>query len=242
MQHNKLNLALIGYGKMGKIIESLALTIGHQITLKTNRSSPLADNLDTLQNCDVAIEFTSPEEAPNNLRHLADYNVPTVCGSTGWLNNWKDITAHFKEKQTPLVYASNFSVGVNIFWQINRQLASIMNRYSDYTPSIFESHHIEKKDAPSGTAVTTAEQIIERLDRTSGWTMDAPSEDQISMEAERVGDVKGFHRVSYTSEVDKITISHKAFSREGFASGALLAAEWVIGRQGIFGMEDVLNM
>lgn len=243
MHNNKLNLALIGYGKMGKIIEKLATDHGHTIALKTNTSHPLYDQVSQLSDIDVAVEFTNPDIAYDNLKLLAENGTPTVCGSTGWLEKYDEITELFMSNDTPFLYASNFSVGVNIFFMVNKYLATLMENHPDYNVKIKESHHLTKKDAPSGTAVTLAEQVIERVSRKSKWILDASQLDSdISMEARREGDVKGLHEVSYTSTIDEITIKHDAFNREGFALGAIKAAEYIFDKKGIFNMQDVLKL
>jgi len=243
MQNNKLNIGIIGYGKMGKIIEETALAKGHEIGLKTNSDNPLEHQTSILDSIDVAIEFTSPSIAPENLKLLAAHKIPTVCGSTAWLDQYDDIINRFQSTDTPFIYASNFSIGVNIFFQINGLLAKLMNHQNQYAPSIYESHHTEKKDAPSGTAVSIAEQMIQGIDRKLSWSMHADQiEESINIKADRIADVKGYHEVNYISEIDKISISHEAYSREGFAQGAVLSAEWIIGKKGIFGFQDVLGI
>ncbi len=242
MQSKKLKIALIGYGKMGKTIENLALKKSYEIALRTNRQNPLSNQLSALEGIDVAIEFTNPEIAPENLEFLAKNKIPTICGSTAWLDKFDYITELYKSNQTPFLYASNFSIGVNVFFALNKNLAKIMNSLGDYDIKIIESHHIGKKDAPSGTAISIAEQVISSIDRKSSWTKaDTLSEDYIHIESIREADVKGMHEVIYNSSIDQISIKHEAFSREGFASGALTAAEWIIDKNGIFGMNDVFN-
>lgn len=241
-----LNIALIGYGKMGKTIENLALAKSHNIVLKTSSSNPLSTNQDLLSNVDVAIEFTGPDVAADNLEILANHGINTVCGSTAWLDAYDRICNHFKEKKAAFLYASNFSIGVNIFFSVNNHLAKLMNKLEEYEVKMTEAHHIQKKDAPSGTAVSLAEQITAQLDRKSSWQMQSGDErmgnSQIPIKAIREADIKGMHKVEYISKIDQISIMHEAFSREGFASGALLAAEWLYGKQGIFNMNDVLDI
>ena len=243
MQNNKLNIGIIGYGKMGKIIEKMALSNNHQIMLRTNSKNPLSKQIDKLKDLDVAIEFTSPELAVENLNILSKNKIPTICGTTAWLDHYEDVVQKFKENETSFLYASNFSIGVNIFFRINSQLAKIMNKHSQYEPSIYESHHLEKKDAPSGTAVTIASQMIAELNQKSSWSMDEETNsNKLQIKADRIGDVKGYHEVNYTSVIDKLSISHEAFSREGFAQGAILSAEWIVGKKGIFFFNDVLGI
>lgn len=243
LQERKLNIGLIGYGKMGKTIERLALGKGHTIGLKTSRNNPISENLDKLEKLDVAIEFTTPDAAVENLKILASKHIPTVCGSTAWLDQYEFVCQLFKSRNTPFLYASNFSIGVNILFSLNDHLARLMNSTPGYDASIFESHHVQKKDAPSGTAVSLANQIIEKVDGKSSWTLDRnPDNSALFIEAHREGDVKGLHEIKYVSEVDQIVIKHEAFNREGFASGALAAAQWIQGKNGIFSMKDVLSL
>ncbi len=242
MQKNKLNIALIGYGNMGKIIEKLALQEGHSILLKTTSNNRLSQNIEKLNGVDVAIEFTSPHSAPQNLELLAKHRVPTICGSTAWLDEYERIIKLFEDADSAFLYASNFSIGVNIFFAVNKALAKLMDNHNQYIPTIYESHHIQKKDAPSGTAVSLAQQIINNLQRKSEWVLGGISEDvQLSISADRIGDVKGFHEIKYSSDIDKISISHEAFSREGFAAGALLSANFIQNKKGIFNFSDVLK-
>lgn len=241
METNKLNIALIGYGKMGKIIEKIAVQRGHSIGLKISSSNLSDFNAENLATIDTAIEFSTPVAAAENLKKLAMNNIPTACGTTAWLDAYTAVSKAFTANQTGFLYASNFSLGVNVFFAINKQLGKLMNGLSDYDISITESHHITKKDAPSGTAVTLAEDIIEQVDRKEDWTMDTPSNKHIPIEAIREKDVKGMHEISYSSSIDSITIKHEAFSREGFALGAVLAAEYIAQNAGIHNMEDVLS-
>lgn len=247
MEHNKLNIALIGYGKMGKTIESVALQRGHQIGCIVSRESAGSMSDGRLRNIDAAIEFSIPEAAGDNLMSLAENNVPTVCGTTGWLDRYDEIAAAFTEKETSFLYASNFSIGVNIFFSINKYLAKIIGNVPAYDVSMLESHHITKVDAPSGTAITLANQIIEAHPYKSKWVgaeanAEQSIESAIPIESIREADVKGMHQINYTSEIDEITIKHEAFSRKGFALGAVLAAEYIAGKKGIYTMADVLNL
>lgn len=236
-----MNIALIGYGKMGKAIEELAIAKGHQVPLKIN-----ADNLgdftaENLKGIDVAIEFTTPDTAFENLKTLFENNVPAVCGTTAWLEKKPEAEKICNENQTAFLYASNFSVGVNIFFELNKYLAQIMNAYEQYNPSAEEIHHTAKLDAPSGTAVTLAEGLLENLKRKTSWKNEAvTNEEQLSIISKRIDPAPGTHSISYDSEIDSIEIKHTAHSRKGFASGALLAAEFLAGKQGIFSMKDVL--
>jgi len=243
MPDKKLKIGLIGYGKMGKTIESLAQKSGHEIILRISSSNALEMNAKNLEALDIAIEFTTPESAPVNLEILAQNKVPTICGSTAWLSEYDRIAKLFIDNDTPFLYASNFSIGVNVMFAVNKYLAKIMDHLPEYDISMTESHHTEKKDAPSGTGVTLAEQIIENVDRKAGWHQtDNAISDKIHITSIREKDVKGLHDVKYTSAIDEISLKHEAYSREGFAKGALMAAEYVYGKKGIFTMNDVLNI
>lgn len=243
MAVNKLNIALIGYGKMGKTLEKVAKSRGHEIGLVISSKNQEAFNSKTLQRIDVAIEFTRPDSARNNLIVLAKNKVPSVCGTTAWLEDYEEVCESYKENKTGFIYASNFSIGVNVLFNMNKQLASIMNSLTEYDVKITESHHLTKLDAPSGTAVTLAEQITERLDRKEAWTLeDAANIQDLEITAIREKDVKGDHEIKYTSGIDEITLRHEAFSRDGFALGAIIAAEYICDKNGIHTMSDVLNL
>ncbi|KAA5532113.1 4-hydroxy-tetrahydrodipicolinate reductase [Taibaiella lutea] len=236
-----MKIALIGYGKMGKAIEKTAIERGHEIVLKIKRENLQDFNKENLSNADVAIEFTSPESALNNVVKSMEWGVPVVCGSTGWNNKLHIAKEKCLEVGSAFLQASNFSVGVNIFFEINKQLASIMNDWQEYDVKMEEVHHTEKKDSPSGTAITIAEQILENLKRKKHWIEGQPkSDDEISITAFREPNVPGTHVVKYVSAIDDIEIKHTAHSRDGFALGAVLAAEFVQHRKGIFTMSDVL--
>jgi len=243
MPTNKLQIALIGYGKMGKIIEELAHSRGHEVTLRISSQNQAAFNAKNLADCNVAIEFSTPEVAYGNLKKLAKNKVATVCGTTGWLDHYDEIVQDFKQAEAPLLYASNFSVGVNIFFELNKKLATLMKDQISYSVDITENHHITKKDAPSGTAVTLANQLINTLPDKEVWTLGQEAQpSEIPITAIREGDVKGDHTIKYRSEIDQITISHQAFTREGFALGAILGAEYVYGKNGIVEMREVLGL
>lgn len=233
-----MNIALLGYGKMGQVIESLAIKAGHKIVYKCT-SHKQDGNLDS---ADVAIEFSTPEAAPINLKLCFEANIPVVCGTTAWLEHWDNIVAMCERHQGALVYASNFSVGVQIFFEMQRHLSQIMSRHPDYDVSIEERHHLQKKDAPSGTAISLAE-ITMAASKHKKWVLGATqTQDELSIEALREPDTPGTHKVFYKSAIDQITLEHQAHSREGFASGALMAAQWVVGKTGIFSMKDVLHL
>jgi len=242
MQNNKLNIALIGYGKMGKIIEKVAESRGHSIKLIVSSKNSADLNASKLKDIDVAIEFTVPAIAAQNLITLAQHKIPTACGTTAWLEDYEKVAQTCETHKTGFIYASNFSIGVNVLFALNKQLASIMNQFSAYDIAMTEAHHITKLDAPSGTAVTIADQIINEIDRKTHWTMDEEDSESIKIETIRAEDIKGDHEVRYVSDIDEITIKHHAFSRKGFALGAVLAAEFIAYKQGVHTMEDVLRI
>lgn len=235
-----MKTALIGYGKMGKTIEKILMERGHEVVARFDRSGI---NNEELQKADVAIEFTRPEAVFGNLAACFEHKIPVVCGTTGWLSKYDEAVKLCNENGSALLYASNFSLGVNLFFELNRQLARLMNNYPTYEVDLMEIHHTEKLDAPSGTAITLAEQLIDQLDRKQGWTMDqTTSNSQIKVEARREHNVPGTHSVNYSSDIDEIEIRHTAKSRDGFALGAVMAAEFLVGKSGIYEMKDVLNL
>jgi len=236
-----MNIALIGYGKMGKAIEQVALQRGHQVTLRIGRQNREEFTRENLVMADVAIEFTNPESALDNVLHCLDAGVPVICGSTGWNERLYLAKEKCAISNGAFLQTSNFSIGVNIFFEINKRLAELMNDWPEYEVSIEEIHHIAKKDAPSGTAISLAEQVIDNLKRKQHWQLDAPPQDEVvPIKAIREEEVPGTHRVHYHSAIDDIEITHTAHSREGFALGAVLAAEFIRHRKGIFTMSDVL--
>ena len=237
-----LKIALIGYGKMGKAIEAVATAHGHDILLKITSANSDELTKENLSGCDVAIEFTNPESAPQNLISCIDAGVPVICGSTGWLAREAEIKAYCISKGGALLYASNFSIGVNIFFELNKKLAQLMQQRKSYNVSIEEIHHTQKKDAPSGTAISLARQITEIRSDKTGWILnDQPNEDQVKITSIRTDPAPGTHHVLYSSAVDDIEIIHTAHNREGFAAGAVIAAEFIHGKKGIFSMADVLK-
>lgn len=237
-----MKIALIGYGKMGKTIEQVALGRGHTVVCVIDRDNQSDFDSAAFASADVAIEFTMPAVAVDNYRRAWRAGVPVVSGTTGWTARLADVRREVEQGGHTLFWTSNFSVGVNIFFELNRHLARLMNRFPNYEPSLTEIHHIEKKDAPSGTAITLAEGIVAELDRTSTWVLGAKnSPDELPIEAVRRGQVPGTHIVRYDSAVDTITIAHEAKNREGFALGAIFAAEFVKGRKGFYTMHDLLN-
>ena len=236
-----MKIALIGYGKMGKVIDRLAIDKGHEIVLRINER--VQANNEALLKADVAIEFSTPESAAANIYACFEAGIPVVVGTTGWYDQFPNIEDQCKANNHTLFYATNFSVGVNIFFELNRYLSRMMNRFDNYTPKMLEIHHTEKLDAPSGTAITLAEDLIYEMDRLKGWKNEEVwDDDRLSILSERKPDVPGTHRVEYESAIDSIAIRHEAKGREGFASGAIAAAEWVAGKQGVFTMKDLLKI
>ncbi|PZX92950.1 4-hydroxy-tetrahydrodipicolinate reductase [Flavobacterium aquariorum] len=233
-----MKIALLGYGKMGHVIERFALERGHEIVLKKDEFN----TYEGLSSADVAIDFSVPSAAVSNISSCFHANVPVVSGTTGWLEHYDEMIALCKEKNGGFISSSNFSLGVNLFFEFNEYLAKIMSQFDHYKVEMEEIHHDQKLDAPSGTAISLAKGIIENSNYTN-WTLDdAPKENEIHIEAVRVGTVPGTHTVTYNSEVDSIEIKHTAHNREGFALGAVIAAEWLAGKQGVYTMKDVLNL
>lgn len=238
-----MKIALIGYGKMGKAIENIAVQKGHDIVLKITSKNLEALTADNLQSADVAIEFTNPHSAVNNIRKCLDAGVPVVCGSTGWLQHWEEVKSYCDDNEGTLLYASNFSIGVNLFFELNTFLAKLMAAYPDYNVMLEEIHHTQKKDAPSGTAITLAEQILQQIQRKSKWINEESNDKEaISIISKRRDPAPGTHTTKYTSSIDDIEITHTAHNRQGFASGAVLAAEFLQGKKGIYTMKDVLHL
>ena len=238
-----MKIALIGYGKMGKAIESIALSKGHEIVLKIDIQNNQDFTDAALQKADVAIEFTGPHSAFENVKKCIAWGVPVVSGSTGWLDQWAEIKDLCAEKNGTLIYSSNYSIGVNLFFELNKQLAQLMESYDSYDVSMTEVHHTEKKDAPSGTAISLAEQILTNLGRKNKWVNAASgNSNELVIQSERIDPAPGTHMVKYSSEVDDIEIIHTAHTRIGFASGAVLAAEFAFEKKGIFTMKDVLGL
>jgi 4-hydroxy-tetrahydrodipicolinate reductase len=238
-----MKIALIGYGKMGQMIEEIALERGHEVVLKINIDNLPDFTKENMALADVAIEFTGPDSAFENVKQCIEFVVPVVSGSTGW-NKQLEVAKNYCQQQGgTFLHASNFSVGVNIFFQVNKLLAKLMANQPAYEVSLKEIHHTQKKDAPSGTAVTLAEQVLENIDRKKDW-VNSPSTSpaELSIISERIDPAPGTHYVKYTSEVDDIEIIHTAHSRKGFALGAVVAAEFIAGKKGIFTMDDVLHL
>ncbi len=233
-----MKIALLGYGRMGKAIEQLALDRGHNIVAILDKDSQEGE----LSQADVAINFSIPSAAVSNLKMAFDHGVPVVCGTTGWLDQLDEINQYCASKKSGFLYASNFSIGVNLFFKLNALTAQLMKgQNKQYNAHLEETHHIHKLDAPSGTAITLAEGIAAHNDRYATWSME-PNTNELKISAYREGEVPGTHKITYGSEVDEISIEHKAHSRQGFALGAVIAAEWLQGKEGLFSMNDVLNL
>lgn len=232
-----MKIALLGYGKMGKIIEKMALEKGHSVVFKRMSNSSEGN----FEDADVAIEFSSPEAAFDNISKALNAGIPIVSGTTGWLDKYDEITKLCEDRNGSFIYASNFSVGVNLFFSINDYAAKLMAQWKEYDVSVEEIHHTEKKDAPSGTAITIAETILKYSEKEE-WKLDGNKESELKITAKREEDVKGTHIVQYDSSIDTISLKHEAHSREGFAKGAILAAEWLMDKKGIFTMKNVLGI
>ena len=236
-----MNIAIIGYGKMGKEIERVAQERGHQVVLKITSQNVKEYNFDNLKKVDVAIEFTSPDFAVNNINICLSSNTPIVVGTTGWYDRFNEVKETVAEYEGSLLYATNCSVGVNLFFRLNKYLAKMMDSYHEYEVKMEEIHHTQKLDAPSGTAITLAEGIINNNTSKDLWVLgDSHSKNQLGIKAHRIESVPGTHVVNYSSNIDDIEIKHTAHNRKGFALGAVLAAEYIANKKGIFTMEDVL--
>ncbi len=232
-----MKIALLGYGKMGQTIERIALERGHEIVLKKDEFN----TYEGISNADVAIDFSIPAVAIENISSCFYANVPVISGTTGWLDRYDEMADLCKEKNGAFISSSNFSLGVNLFFGLNEYLAKMMSKFGSYSVEMEEIHHTQKLDAPSGTAISLAKGVIENSDYTN-WTLEEAKENQIHIEAVRTENVPGTHTVTYNSEVDTIEIKHTAHNRDGFALGAVIAAEWIVGKHGIFTMKDVLEL
>jgi len=236
-----MKIALIGYGKMGHAIEQIAVAKGHEIVLKINIDNTADFTPEAIREADVAIEFTGPDTAFDNIMKCIENGVPVVSGSTGWLDRYKEVEKAVKENDAAFLYSSNYSIGVNLFFEVNKYLARLMKDYPDYDVEMEEIHHTQKKDAPSGTAISLAEQILENLPRKKDWVNEpALNAEQLSIISKRVDPAPGTHVITYKSEIDDIEIKHTAHNRKGFASGAVVAAEFLENRKGVYSMRDVL--
>ena len=236
-----MNIAIIGYGKMGKEIEKIAQERNHNIKLIIDDNNTSDLNSGNLKNIDVAIEFSVPESAVSNYYRCFENNVPVVSGTTGWLDKYDEIINFCKKNNKTFFYASNFSIGVNILFEVNLFLAKLMSNFNDYEVLIEETHHIYKIDKPSGTAISLANQILEHNPQKNGWELETNNKDLLNIKSYREGEVPGIHKITYKSEIDKIELSHSAFSRKGFARGAVLAAEFIKDKKGLYNMNDLLN-
>lgn len=232
-----MKIALLGYGRMGKVIERIALERGHEIVLRKTD----IDSFEGLENADVAIDFSVPDAAVDNISTCLNNNIPVISGTTGWLEDYHIMMKLCEDKNGAFIYGSNFSLGVNIFFELNAHLAKMMSNLKQYKITMEEIHHLQKLDAPSGTAISLAKDIIANSDYSS-WAIENPKNDELYIEAKREEGVPGTHSVFYDSEVDSIEIKHTAHNREGFALGAVVAAEWLIGKKGVFSMKDVLGL
>jgi 4-hydroxy-tetrahydrodipicolinate reductase len=239
-----MKIALIGYGKMGQLIEKLAIENGHEIVVKIHIDNTEEFTKANLQKADVAIEFTGPESAYENIKKCIDFNLPVVSGSTGWNDGIETIKSYCKEKNGSFLHTSNFSIGVNIFFEVNKFLAKLMASHSgQYNVSLKEVHHTQKKDAPSGTAVSLAEQVLENFKAKKKWVNETSAKaEELSIISERIDPAPGTHIVKYSSGIDDIEIIHTAHNRNGFALGAIQAAEFIYNKKGIFNMSDVLQL
>ena len=236
-----MKVAILGYGKMGQIIEKIALERGHNILLKINQNNIDELNIKNLRKVDVVIDFSTPESAKTNILLSIDANKPTISGTTGWLDDYKEVKDYCIKNNGTFLYASNFSLGVNLFFELNKNLAKLMNKYQKYQINLTEIHHSDKLDSPSGTAISLAEQIISESNIKNKWTVDSKnSDEELKIDVQRKGNITGTHSVNYKSEIDSISIIHEAHSRDGFALGAVIAAEWIINKKGVYSMHDVL--
>lgn len=232
-----MKIALLGYGKMGKTIERLALAKGHTIVFVSSAEGTEG----TLNDADVAIEFSTPETAAANIGRCFEHHIPVVSGTTGWLDQFEEVLKLCESRNGSFIYASNFSVGVNLFFNLNEYLAQLMKPWKDYQVSMEEIHHTEKLDAPSGTAISLAEGILKNSEKQQ-WKLDGKNTEDLNISAKRISNVKGTHTVKYKSGNDEIRITHEAHTRDGFGMGAILAAEWLVGKHGVFTMKDVLGI
>lgn len=233
-----MRIALLGYGKMGKAVEKMAESRGHSIVLRVTDKSDVFD----VSTADMAIDFSIPAAAKDNISNCLKNGIPVISGTTGWLNDFEEMVALCRERDGAFIYSSNFSLGVNILFEMNKKLAKMMQGLSQYAIDIEEIHHTQKLDAPSGTAISLAKGIIENSDYKNWVLNEKGSDESLAISAKRLKDVPGTHKVNYKSGVDRITIEHEAFNRDGFALGAVVAAEWLLGKTGIFTMKDVLNI
>ncbi|MDB2695350.1 4-hydroxy-tetrahydrodipicolinate reductase [Flavobacteriaceae bacterium] len=233
-----MKIALLGYGRMGKTIEKFAQERNHEIVFILDKN----EEKGSLAEAEVAINFSVPEAAVKNIKLALGKKIPVICGTTGWLDFYDEVTSFCNINKTAFLYASNFSIGVNLFFKINELAAKLMKPHSEeYKPSMQEIHHIHKLDAPSGTAITIAESLVD-TGHFSTWELNGTTDKKLNIESVREGEVPGSHSITYHSQVDEISLKHEAFSRDGFALGAVIAAEWILNKKGVFSMQDVLNI
>ena len=238
-----MEIAIIGYGKMGKEIAEIAEERGHEVSVIIDSSDDWMENIDELRNCDIAIDFSTPDAVVDNIFKWFNINIPIVVGTTGWHDQLENVVHDCLQREQSLFVASNFSIGVNILFSINKQLAKIMNLHPEYDVSIDETHHVHKLDAPSGTAITLANDIIEHIDCKDEWSLnEVENATELPIYAHREGEVAGIHEVKYESMLDSISIRHNAKSRKGFALGAVIAAEYLVNKKGYYTMDDLLNL
>lgn len=240
-----MKVVLVGYGKMGKEIEKILISRGHEVIGKATDLNPL--NKEMISKADVAIDFSTPHSVLDNINFLLNHNIPLIIGTTGWNTSYEKVKSDVLKSDGALVHASNFSIGVNLFFKLNEQLAKLMEPYQEYTPKITEIHHTEKLDAPSGTAITLADGLIENNGQLENWycpqsDKNEPENNSLEIEALREPEVKGTHLIEYKSTIDTLSIQHAAHNRTGFALGAVIAAEWIQNKKGIFTMKDVLQL
>jgi len=236
-----MKIALLGYGKMGKEIEAIALQRHHTIVLKVDETNSASITKADLQQADVAIEFSTPHTVISNIKKCLDAQLPIAIGTTGWYDSLKDIENECQQKNGTLFHSTNFSLGVNIFMKVNSYLAELMNKYENYDVSMEEIHHIHKLDKPSGTAITLANQVLDKIERKKNWSITDTKPETLFIKDVREGEVPGTHIIKYTSAVDDIEIMHKALNRQGFALGAVIAAEYIYNKKGIFTMENLMG-
>ena len=232
-----MKIALLGYGKMGKVIERIALERGHEIVVRRSTDGPFQG----MELADVAIDFSIPEAAVANISYCLENKIPIVSGTTGWLENYHKMVSLCEANHAAFIYGSNFSLGVNLFFELNDYLAKMMSKFKEYNVEMEEIHHTQKLDKPSGTAISLANSILNHTQKNS-WSIENPTNEDLFIDVKRIDQVPGTHSVFYTSNVDTIEIKHTAHSRDGFALGAIIAAEWIIGKTGVFTMKDVLDL
>lgn len=237
-----MKIVLFGHGKMGQLIERLAIDGGHELVLIVDEHNRQTITTADLQRADVAIEFTSPEAAPANIRLCADAGLPVVVGTTGWYQHFDEIKTYVQQRNGAMLPATNFSLGVNLFFAMTEKLGALMQPHAQYQARIEETHHVHKKDAPSGTAITAAERLLSQWTQAADWSLNGEKPSSLPVIAHRIDEVPGTHEVIFSNAIDEIRLTHTAFNREGFAAGALFAAQWLVGKQGVFSMRDVLGV